>query len=163
VKKILVLGVMAVALLAVSQQRASAWIKCNFSIGLNFSFESGNNCWFWGLFQNGQAPGYPTDVSCHGCCPSAGAYAYSALGFDHGSHAYADYHQAAPSQPQGEQANPPSGRHSDTHTAWYGNRNYQPAGYSYQAPSYPQGYGYQGYGYYGSYGYSQVPSYWYGY
>src|SRR5437763_1735249 len=62
VKKFLMIGALALGLAAVSGQEASAWIKCNFSVGLNWSWESGNNSFLWGLWTSGQAPGYPTDA-----------------------------------------------------------------------------------------------------
>src|SRR5437764_10386456 len=62
VKKFLMVGVLALGGLALSQQQASAWSKFNMSIGLNISYEAANNNFFWGLFRNGQVPGYPTDT-----------------------------------------------------------------------------------------------------
>jgi hypothetical protein len=56
-KKVLVAGMLAVCLVAVSQQQASAWCNHRFSIGFNWERQSGNNDFFWGLFHNGQVPG----------------------------------------------------------------------------------------------------------
>ncbi len=56
-KKVLVAGMLAVCLVAVSQQQASAWCNHRFSIGFNWERQSGNNDFFWGFFHNGQVPG----------------------------------------------------------------------------------------------------------
>jgi hypothetical protein len=56
-KKVLVAGMLAVCLIAVSQQEASAWVNHKFSIGFNWERQSGNNDFFWGFFHNGQVPG----------------------------------------------------------------------------------------------------------
>jgi hypothetical protein len=174
VKKFLIMAGLALGVAAVSSQQASAWIKCNFSVGLNWSWESGNNSFLWGLWTSGQAPGYPTDVGCNPFCPPG--YAFG--GFP-GGPAYGDFGGHAPAYngepPQGYTAPAPTpadkgkeGGTSTQSTSWYGNSAYQPASY-YQAPSYypqaPAAYypSYNSYGGYSGYGYSQVPSYWYGY
>jgi hypothetical protein len=56
-KKVLVAGLLAVCLVAISQQQASAWCNQRFSIGFNLQRQSGNNDFFWGFFHNGQVPG----------------------------------------------------------------------------------------------------------
>ena len=56
-KKVLVAGMLAVFMIAVSQQQASAWSNNRFSIGFNWERQSGNNDFFWGFFHNGQVPG----------------------------------------------------------------------------------------------------------
>jgi hypothetical protein len=174
VKKFLTIGALALGLAAVSQQEASAWIKCNFSVGLNWSWESGNNSFLWGAWTSGQVPGYPTDAyNGHHAAPSPYA------GMMGGAVPYADHGGYAPhggsgfvAPPPGQTPEPPTHKNGSTSapaSAYYGSNGYQPVGYYqtpasyYQAPSY----GTPSYGHYGSqgsYGYgSQVPSYWYGY
>jgi hypothetical protein len=55
-KKILVASVLALALVAGTQQPASAWCSAKFSIGLNYEYSGGNNNFFWGLYKSGQVP-----------------------------------------------------------------------------------------------------------
>jgi hypothetical protein len=55
-KKLVVASVLALALVSGSQQTASAWSHYKFNIGMNIDWSTGNNCWFWGLFRNGQIP-----------------------------------------------------------------------------------------------------------
>jgi hypothetical protein len=168
VKKFLIVGALALGLVFVGQQRASAWIKFNVGFGFNWTFESGNNCWLWGLFRNGQLPGSPTDACCGQGC-GFGGFGHGFGGYDMGYGGYyGDVHTGshAPAQqnPQGEQKNGDSGK---TTSAYY--PGYQPVGYSYPAQGYYPSSGYSSPGYYPSYGYSgygygayQAPSYWYG-
>jgi hypothetical protein len=61
-KKLLATSLLALTVLAGTEQSASAWCHFKFGIGLNMEFSSGNNCTAWGLFRNGQYPdgmGYP--------------------------------------------------------------------------------------------------------
>lgn len=55
-KKLLVASVLALALVSGSQQQASAWSHFKFNIGMNVDWSTGNNCWLWGAFKNGQIP-----------------------------------------------------------------------------------------------------------
>src|SRR6516165_8253943 len=55
-KKLMAASVLALLVLASSQQSASAWCHCKFGVGLNFEFSSGNNCCLWGAFRNGPTP-----------------------------------------------------------------------------------------------------------
>jgi hypothetical protein len=182
VKKFLMVGALAVGVALLAQQRASAWQKWSVFVGLGISYEGGNNSSFWGGFRSGQVPGYPTDVGSHGYF-NAGA----APGFDYGYGGYGGngaYYAPAPQngaavQPQFQapQPKPVPEEKKEQKTSWYGNPNYQPAVYYYQAPAYTAPaqnyyqqqpyYYYPGYGYYpshgSSYGGQQVPSYWYGY
>jgi hypothetical protein len=188
VKKFLIMAGLALGVAAVSWQQASAWIKCNFSVGLNWCWESGNNSFLWGAWTSGQVPGSPTDVGCcHGFCgvggfPGCDYGGYGGYGGygDHGyPSGYGGHGYPSGDQAPGYQAPAPTpadkdkgGKEGGTSTqapSWYGNSAYQPAGY-YQAPSYyqaPAAYypsynyygGYSGYGYYGN---RQAPSYWYG-
>jgi hypothetical protein len=66
-KKIFVMGALAVAIAAISQQQASAWGSWRFGVGLNMARESGGNTWLWGAFRNGQPPGPD-------CGPNGGPY-----------------------------------------------------------------------------------------
>ena len=56
-KKILVLGVFAIGMLATTQQEASAWIKTGFRAGINWDYSSGGNSALWGQWRNGQPAG----------------------------------------------------------------------------------------------------------
>lgn len=56
-KKIALAGLVAIALIALSQQQASAWVNQRFSVGLNWHRQSGGNNFLWGAFRNGQPPG----------------------------------------------------------------------------------------------------------
>lgn len=56
-KKVLALGTLAIALIALSQDQASAWVNKRFGIGLNYSRQSGGNNFGWGAYRNGQPPG----------------------------------------------------------------------------------------------------------
>ncbi len=63
-KKILIVGVLAIGMLASSQQEASAWVKSQFGIGLNWNWQSGGNSLLWGAWRNGQ-PGGPEAFGGH--------------------------------------------------------------------------------------------------
>jgi hypothetical protein len=185
VKKFLIISALALGLAAVVEQEASAWIKCNFSVGLNWSWESGNNSFLWGAWTSGQVPGWPTDAW-NGTHANPSPYTMMGGGpvvyGDHGGYPppgpHGDNGFVAP--PPGQTAEPPAGKGGGTPpppqpttTGQYGTNGYQPVGYYqapasyYQAPNYSTpSYGYyggQGYYGYGSYGNYQVPSYWYGY
>jgi hypothetical protein len=56
-KKIALAGLMAISMIALSQQHASAWVNSRFGIGLNWSWQSGGNNLIWGLARGGQPPG----------------------------------------------------------------------------------------------------------
>ncbi|MSU80717.1 MAG: hypothetical protein EXS16_21845 [Gemmataceae bacterium] len=53
-KKILVLGAIAIGMLATSKQEAPAWIKTGFRAGINWDYQSGGNSALWGLWRDGQ-------------------------------------------------------------------------------------------------------------
>ncbi len=55
-KKLLILSVPALALLAAGAPRASAWSHCKFGMGLNFERMGGGNSLFWGLARGDQPP-----------------------------------------------------------------------------------------------------------
>jgi len=65
-KRMMVTGVLALAALAFTGQQASAWCKFGLGVGLNLNWESGGNCFAWGLYKSGPPPGayqpYPVPV-----------------------------------------------------------------------------------------------------
>ena len=65
--RILTLGVLALGLILGSQQQASAWCNFKFGAGVNWNYQSGNNCFLWGLCRSGEIPGPEFFGS---CCPS---------------------------------------------------------------------------------------------
>ena len=56
-RKIFATGMLAICLIALSQQQASAWTSWKFGIGLDIGWSSGGNNLLWGAWQNGQPPG----------------------------------------------------------------------------------------------------------
>jgi hypothetical protein len=88
-KKIVVAGLVAVGLMAITQQQASAWINSKFGIGLNWDVQSGGNQVLWGAWRNGQPPG-PEAFGGYG----GGGYYQGGMP----GHAYAPMPQAAPPQ-----------------------------------------------------------------
>jgi len=56
-KKLLLGGIAALAVVVATERPASAWINSKFSVGLNWHWQSGGNNLLWGLFRNGQPPG----------------------------------------------------------------------------------------------------------
>lgn len=56
-KKVLATGLLAICLIAATQQQASAWVNSRFGVGLNWDYSSGGNSFGWGLARNGQPPG----------------------------------------------------------------------------------------------------------
>lgn len=159
-KKVLAIGLLTVALAAASQQEASAWVKWNFSAGINFSYESGNNSWLWGAFKNGQVPGYPTDGYYTGPCGAANSFGCPPGGASYGM-PYNFGYAAAPTSGDWQAPAPapaPAAPKKTEQAYWYGNQHYQPAVYYYPAAN---NYYYQPpqqFNYYQQ----QVPSYWYG-
>jgi hypothetical protein len=55
-KRFLVVSSLALAVVLMAEQKASAWSKFNFNIGLNLSREAAENNFFWGLYRNGPHP-----------------------------------------------------------------------------------------------------------
>ena len=126
-KKFLMIGVLALGILPLARQEASAWINHKFGVGLNWAWQSGGNSFGWGLFRGGQPPG-----------PDHGP-AYPGWG----GHGYAPVFSPAP--PVGPHAfdftpEPPYAAPAPTpvNQAWQYNRPvYQSVGYpSYSAPVY---------------------------
>ncbi len=56
-KKVVLTGLLALGVLAISHQQASAWVNSRFGIGLNWDRQSGGNNFLWGAYRNGQPPG----------------------------------------------------------------------------------------------------------
>jgi hypothetical protein len=56
-KRILVAGMLAISIMAIAEQQASAWVNSKFGIGLNLDYQSGGNQILWGAWRNGQPPG----------------------------------------------------------------------------------------------------------
>jgi hypothetical protein len=140
-KKFLVLGVLAAAVMAFSHQRASAWGEVKFGVGLTFSAKGGGNSLLWGAWKSQQPPpavggftGYPYDGG-YGfgghAANTTGSSGYGIAGYGAGNAATATKMQPV------------------SYQSWYyGQTGSQPVSY------YPYG----GYGY----GYGAAPSYWYG-
>ncbi len=55
-KRVLTGLALALALLAVGQQKASAWTKSSFSVGLSWSREAADNSFLWKVYRNGPHP-----------------------------------------------------------------------------------------------------------
>jgi hypothetical protein len=91
-KKVLAIGMLAVGLIALSQEQASAWSNHRFSMGLSWSRQSGGNNFAWGLWRNGQPPG-PESFGQHSyMVPS-----YSGEGAPSHHHHHGSHSQEAPS------------------------------------------------------------------
>lgn len=56
-KRFMTVCALAVAILGLSQQQASAWKKFGFNIGMNINSESADNSALWGAYRNGPVPG----------------------------------------------------------------------------------------------------------
>jgi hypothetical protein len=161
-KKLLFLGLTALGLVLAAEQPAHAWVNCKFSVGLNWSYQSGGNTLFWGLFRNGQPPG-PFQIQ----PPPPGVMPYPGA-FPHHSPTDFQYYlnQQNPSNPgnpavpvQAAPSLPAAAAAQQQQQAWYGQQNpYQPVNYSPNANGYPT----SGQNAPGYYGYFIPPSYWYG-
>jgi hypothetical protein len=68
-KRISLLGLFALLLTLTLQQQACAWLNFKFGAGVNWNWQSGGNNFLWGLFRNGQPPGFGShgDPSCAPC------------------------------------------------------------------------------------------------
>jgi hypothetical protein len=55
-KKLLSFGLFVAGLFLATAHPAQAWVNFKFSAGINMHYQSGNNCFLWGLFNNGQVP-----------------------------------------------------------------------------------------------------------
>jgi hypothetical protein len=135
-KRILIAGLLALGILSLSQQQASAWCNQKFSIGLNWACQSGGNSLLWGAWRSGQPPGHD--------------YAPMYPGHHHGHHqfpTYGAYQGEAPGQsfatvpaptPAPAVATPPKA--APQNSAYYYRPTYQNVtfpGYEMQNPFYP--------------------------
>ena len=129
-KKQLLLGLSAVALAMATCRPADAWINSRFSMGINWHWQSGNNCWFWGLFRNG-------DSCCYDWYGAAYGNSYGAPAYDHGFPWFGGAYQ--PTAPLA--ATPYTAPQAYTGGA-YGNyyypASYQPSAAPYYAPNYTE-------------------------
>ncbi len=55
-KRFAMICVAALALMGMAEQKASAWTKSSFSVGLSFNREASDNRFMYGLIRNGPAP-----------------------------------------------------------------------------------------------------------
>jgi hypothetical protein len=165
-KKIVALSVMALAVLALSGQKASAWSNIKFGVGLNLSYTGGGNNFLWGAYKSQQPPaqGYgavppPVPGGIPPAMPGAFGPGFGGYGpgfgggFDggYGAQGAAGYNlgQEAAAAPAAQGSTPPS--------------KVEPV--NYQTPSYnPNPYLQAGYGLPVGYQSNQAPapSYWYG-
>ena len=133
-KKLLWIGLGAAGLLLATERPAHAWVNFKFSAGINWQYQSGNNCWLWGLFNNGQIPdGYGFGMGVGNLPPDASFAPY--------------YGGTAPSMPAAAgsaYATTPAANFSVI-PAWYGGSPYRTTGY---APNFYDAYA-APYGYYG--------------
>lgn len=146
-RKAFFLGLTALGLALASGQEAKAWTNFKFSAGVNWQWQSGDNCLLWGLFRNGQVPG-PEAFQHYGYPPHGSTFPFFGAA------------PAAPAATTPTNANPSSTSVPAQQTGWYGGNPYYTTGYTPYNPTYayPTDYGF-GAGYYGGYYY---PSYWYG-
>jgi hypothetical protein len=132
-KKLLVLTVLALSVLALSGQQASAWSKFKFGVGANISWTCSGNSLLWGAYQTSPLPGggdpygYP------------GPIGYGDPGYSGGPGYYGDNaamnNQTGPAPAVQDPAAGQKIKPVDYQNYWYGQNGYQPVGY-YQAPSY---------------------------
>ncbi len=103
-KRLIVAGLLALALTASSAQDASAWCRFNFSAGINISYEStgSNFCWTVNRCSNPPpACAYPA------CFPGyAAGYAGGYGGYPAYAYNYGNYGGAAPAAPAAAAAAP---------------------------------------------------------
>jgi hypothetical protein len=187
-KKLLGIATLALACVAVSTPRASAWSNFHFGVGLDLSYQGAGNCVLWGLWRGSNVDG--SVPPCFGSNGYAAGYGYGAPGYDGAvvgdGHGYPGYPAVGGQTPPGWVAPAPTpggqpapdkkdnGKKNDDDQA----RAMQRAAYYYQAAGYTQNPGAaQPYNYYGQYpypaaypygagsypygaSYYQTPSYW---
>ncbi len=146
-KRLAIAGVLALGLVACSQQRASAWCKLNISAGFNISYESSG--WCFSSCCNWYSPPCPYGgVGFSGYGGGFPAYGYDGLA----AYAPAAAPAAAPASTfTAPKPTPASGAPAPGATSYAGT---QPVNYSYYGQA---NYGYGGY----SPAPFQAPSYWY--
>ena len=147
-KRFAIAGVLALGLLACSQQRASAWCKFSFGIGFNLCYESSGSCWSFCCSRY--------SPPCPSCAPGFSGFGGGGFPAHDGYDGVAAYPASAPATAPSSTFTAPQPT-PGTGTPGYGASPYygtQPVSYS----SYAQGgYGYGGY----APGAFQAPSYWY--
>lgn len=178
-KKLCLLGLLAVGGLLVIERPAQAWINSKLAIGLSWHWQSGCERDFWNMFCNGGHHDGPVFGGYSEPYPLAGGGA----GLDHlnygphvGKAPPAPANTATARTPTAPPVTQPAGYFNTSYRnapVWQSpTLPYQPAAYQpgYGPPTYtpgalPGGYGQPGAGAYypGYYGYYQPPSYWYGY
>ena len=141
-KRMIVAGLLALAALVGTQQKASAWCRWNFNAGINWNYEGGGNSLLWGLYQSSPAPGcgvpgcvlQGAPFNNTNCCQAMPGPALAYPGYS-----------VAPVAPAPAAPHPTSAPAAQTavHPASYSTTGYYP----YDQPNYYSG---------------QVPSYWYG-
>ncbi len=143
-RKLFTMSVLALTLVLVSSQQASAWSNIKFGVGMNFHWQTGDNNLLWGVFRNGQIPG-------------PGPYGPMYGGGHGGGDGFPMYYEQAATQNAKPATTPTQAPANASQTSYNPNPYgyYQPVGYypnsQYQVPMYTPNY----------YPY-QVPSYWYG-
>jgi hypothetical protein len=134
-KKLFVAAALALALTAVSQQRASAWSQFNFNWGFNIGWASTGHNWTWCMSRQSNPP-----PCCDYSCGFAGGWPYNVgAGYAYAPGAQSYYGGVAAQAPA---AQPPTTVQS--YNPYY-NSGYQPVGYNYTG-----------------YANSALPAYWYG-
>jgi hypothetical protein len=138
-KKFVAVGALALILTACSLQEAKAWINNKFSVGLNYSHQSGGNNFLWGAFRNGQPP------ACDGpgCfAPGYGYPGHGAQGFQGYPYAQGGTAPMTPMMPPAPAAAPVSPQGQPSSGLQY--NGFQPVAYPmYYQPNYyyPVNYG----------------------
>ncbi len=136
-KRFLFACTLALSVMAIAEQKASAWSKFNFNVGLNLSREASDNSAFFGLIRNGPAP-YAQGAQGGGY--EGGGYGGGQGGGQGGG--VHQYYNPMPTTAMPAQSVPAqSALTSSTQQIGYYNYNYQ---------------------YYPTTGYYAAPSYWYG-
>jgi hypothetical protein len=135
-KKFLALGALALAVAAFPQQKASAWINNNFSIGLNWTSQRGGNNLLWGVFRNGQPGGcdLPNCPAHYYAVQHGYDYQANGQGFGHG---YDDgpFMPGMPAMNMPAPMTVPAPAQAPT-AYWYGQPAYQTVNYAPTFPSY---------------------------
>jgi hypothetical protein len=143
-KQFLTVGALAALAVLATSRTADAWCNSKFSVGLNWSLQSGNNNLLWGVYRNGQIPdGY--DGGGYGG-PGAPPPGYGAQPFPWFGSAQQQSNMpqasvAMPNVPQGGYAY--NGYGYNGYGAGGYNSNLYPANYQYQTgyqPYYAPGY-----------------------
>lgn len=143
-KRFLIACSLALAVSTVAEQKAMAWKKFNFNVGMNISSESAENNFMWGLFRNGPHP-----FAQQGQQNPYGGGGYGGGGYGGGQDPF-QYYNPMPTQAPNTLPAPMQSAPAQNMPSGQGINNNQGT----------QRVGYYNYPY--SNGYYQVPSYWYG-